>query len=168
MAHLPTALNGDDAPANEFEPIEPGSYNAQITASNGKAKDGGLYVVGLQFQVLDGPMENRTFWMNFNFLNPKSAMNQEIAQKQLKQIAKACGVSVFEQTEDLHGRPLNITVKINEHNGYRSNQMSSVREYQQPGANGSVKPAPSKPAGNKAPAKAAAGAGGASRPWGPK
>ena len=162
MAALPQQLNGDEAPENDFEAIDAGSYNAEIIASNGKQKDNGLFVIGLQFKVGDGPKVGRTFWLNFNFLNPKSAVNAEIAQKQLKQIAKAVGVSVFENTEDLHGRAMNITIKRREYNGNFSNEMSSVRPYQNAGGKPAANTA-SKPSSG---AKQGANAGGAARPWG--
>lgn len=163
MAALPQGLNGDEAPENEFEPIDAGAYNAEIIGSNGKSKDSGAYTVGLQFKVIDGPKDGRTFWLNFNFLNPKSAINQEIAQKQLKQIAKAIGVSTFENTEDLHGRAMNITVK-KKTGDYEGNEMSSVRPYQNAGA----KPPARQPAsgGAKQGAPAGANGGGGNRPWG--
>lgn len=165
MAALPQELNGDEAPENEFEAIDAGAYNAEIIGSNGKSKDNGLYVVGLQFKVGEGPKEGRTFWLNFNFLNPKSAINQEIAQKQLKQIAKAIGVSTFENTEDLHGRAMNITVKKREYNGNFSNEMSSVRPYTNGGGKPATKTA-SKSSSTGGGSKQAANAGGGNRPWG--
>lgn len=167
MAALPDQLNGDDAPENDFEPIDAGAYNTQIIASNGRQKDNGVYTVGLQFKVIDGPKEGRSFWLNFNFLNPKSAINQEIAQKQLKQIAKACGVSTFGNTEDLHDKPMNITVK-RKTGDFEGNEMSSVRPYQNGGGARSASTQSKSAGGNAGGGKAAAGAngGGGNRPWG--
>jgi len=162
-------IDGNEAPDDTFAPIEGGSYNAHIIGSNGKQKDTGLFVIGLQFKVLDGPKANRTFWLNFNYIHPNSAQAQEIAQKQIKQIAKACGVGVFSDTESLHERPMNITVKVQEYQGRENNQFSSVRPI---GASG-ARPAASggqgggrSQSGAQTQQRAPAGAGGGSRPWG--
>lgn len=164
MPALPQEMNGDDAPENDFEPIDSGSYNATIIGSNGKKKDSGHYVVGLQFKVDDGPKTGRTFWLNFNFINPNSAVNQDISQKQLRQIAKAIGISAFDETEALHGRAMNITVKRKEDPGYSPrNEMSSVRPYANPTPGGARPAATNKPAATSKPAPAGAGGGG--RPW---
>lgn len=165
MAALPEQLNGDDAPENDFEAIDAGTYSAEIIGSNGTKKDDGRFVIGLQFKVGEGAKEGRTFWLNFNFLNPKSAINAEISQKQLKQIAKAVGVSVFENTEDLHGRAMTITVKKREYNGNFSNEMSSVKPYQNAGSKPAGSSAPKSSNGAKQGANAGAG-GGSNRPWG--
>lgn len=174
MADLPDeGLNGDDA-VERKNWIDAGTYNVQIINSNRKDKDNGLVQLAFQFQVLDGPHEKETFWLNFNYVNPNSQQNQDISRDQLALITKVCGAGFFKKTEDLHEKPFCISVKVKEDGGYTNNTMTSAREFQNGGV--SAKPAPKsteKGPAAKAPAKAAAGAspgtkGPGGKPWNSK
>lgn len=176
MVALPQGgLDGNDAKPSEFAPIEAGTYNVQIINSKGGEEKEGRYRIGLQLQVVDGEEENRTFWLNFNYINPNSQENQEISQEQLRRIAKACNVGMFGKTEDLHNIPFTITVKVNDKNPqYVSNEMTSCKPLGEPApskaaaakAKTAAKPAAKEPAGKAAPKeKASAGAAKGDKPW---
>lgn len=173
MAALPQGeeLDGSVAPPNDFDPIETGNYNVVMKTSNGGPKEDGRYVVGMQFQVIDGPSENRTFWLNFNFTNPKSQMNQDISRKQITQIANAAGIGIFADTDALLAIPINMSVKLKADPGYAPrNEMTTVKPY-----DASVAAAPparpaARAAAPAAPARAGAPAhaGAPARAWAPK
>lgn len=150
MAELNEELDGDEA-VERSNFIAGGSYNVQAINSNRKDKETGLVQLGFQFQVLDGERENQTFWLSFNFKNPKSQQNEDISRDQLKQIAKACGVGIFKTTEELHHKPFNMSVKVVEKDGYTNNSMTGCRPFKNPGE----EPAPKSATKPKTEAKAA-------------
>jgi hypothetical protein len=165
MAKLPgQGLDGNEAEERQSF-IDPGTYNVEIINSNGKENEkSGVYRIGLQLQVLDGPKAKSTFWLSFNYLHPGSAQAQDISQNQLRLIAKACGVGLFEDTESLHNKPFSVSVKTSESNGYTNNDMTSAREYATPGGSGAKgATASSSKTSSSAPAKAADKGGG--KPW---
>lgn len=173
MAELPDDedLNGEDATERSSH-IDAGSYNVQVINSNrSDDEDSGIIAFNLQFQVLDGAKEKQTFWLRFNYRNPGSAQNQDIARDQLRQIAKAAGIGLFKDTEALHDQPFNITVnaKTSEKNGntYVNNNMTGAKPYQNggpaPKAQTQAKPSTSKPKEPAEPKGDAAKGGGA--PW---
>lgn len=109
-----TDLNFD---ANTVEPdegmdaIPAGWYNALIDESDmvpTKAGDGAY--LKLRFNVVDGPYANRKVYTNLNLHNPNDQTVQ-IARRQLSAICHATGVLVVQQTEQLHGIPIQIKVK---------------------------------------------------------
>ena len=161
MAKLPgQGLDGNEAEERQSF-IDPGTYNVEIINSNGKQNEkSGVYRIGLQLQVLDGPKAKSTFWLSFNYLHPGSTQAQDISQNQLRLIAKACGVGLFEDTESLHSKPFNVSVKVSESNGYTNNDMTSAREYVSPGGSGAKGATSSTPG---APSKTVEKAGG--KPW---
>jgi len=162
MAKLPgQALDGNEA-EERASFIEAGTYNVEVINSNGKTSDKGIHRIGLQLQVLDGPKQKATFWLGFNYIHPGSAQAQEISQNQMRLIAKACGVGLFEDTEDLHNKPFNISVKVSESGGYTNNDMTSARAYSTPGGSGAKGGTASTP---KTPGKAATPDKGAGKPW---
>lgn len=173
MAALPDGAQIDATvvPVDDFAPIEAGTYNVALKLSNGGPKDDGRHTIGLQFEVIDGPSEGRSFWLNFNFTNPKSQMNQDISRKQITQIANAAGLGVFADTDELLGIAINMSVKVNSKGGYNNNELGSVRPYDPAAVAASVARAPAARAavpGQRAPAAAGAPAGGPARAWAKK
>lgn len=151
MAELPEELDGDQAEERKNW-IDAGTYNVVVINSNLKEpNDKGVQQIGLQLQVIDGPKENATFWLSFNFVNPGSIQNQDISRNQLKLIAKCVGVGMFKNTEDLHDKPFTIGVTVKESGGYTNNNISNIKPYENGG--GEEKPEPKTTA--KTPNKAA-------------
>lgn len=92
--------------------LPPGKYIAHITKSEIKPTSAGTgTMLALTFVVLDGAHKGRNLWANLNIRNP-NATAQEIAEKQLSAICHATGVIQLQQTEQLHERPLVITVAV--------------------------------------------------------
>lgn len=100
------------APDTGFETIPAGWYKAQIDESEIKPTKGGdgAYL-SLRFVILEGQYHGRKVFVMLNIRNA-SAQAQEIAYKQLSAVCHAVGVLDCQDSAMLHGRPMNIKVKI--------------------------------------------------------
>lgn len=103
--------------SNDFEPIPAGVYDAEVTASDIVEKDSGAKVrLSLEITVTGPQFEGRKLWHGFNLKNP-SAMAQEIAQRELSDLCRACGLAaVPAESEEFHGIPIRIKVGMGKPN----------------------------------------------------
>ncbi len=76
-----------------------------------KSKDPSGWYISLQFKVVGGEHKDRVFFTNLNLKN-KNAQAVEIAQKELATICDACGVLQPEDSQDLHGIQMKLTIGI--------------------------------------------------------
>lgn len=111
MAIIPKQLfkEGDE---DEFLPE--GDYLAEIVKSENKAtKAGDGEYLSLQFKVLEGKHKDEIVYTNLNLVNPNDVA-VKIAKKTLAKICKAVNVDVLnlENSEQLHGKPMIITVTL--------------------------------------------------------
>ena len=95
-----------------FEPLPRGEYLAKIVESDVKAtaKGNGKYIK-LKFEIIQGEFKGRFVWTNLNIINPNQVA-VEIAQKELATLCRACGKSVIQDTQQLHGIPIKLKLKI--------------------------------------------------------
>lgn len=95
-----------------FDPIPAGEYLSQIIESEVKdtAKKTGKYIK-LKFAILKGEFKGRFIWTNLNIVNP-NPVAVEIAQKELATLCRACGKAVIQDTQELHGIPILMKIKI--------------------------------------------------------
>jgi len=113
MAQLGTAFDSkkhDDM--NDFDPIPAGEYLAHVSGSDvcdTKAKTGKY--IKLEFTVLQGKYKGRKIWTNLNIINP-NPVAVEIAQKELATLCRAIGKGVIQDTQELHGLPLLMKVRV--------------------------------------------------------
>lgn len=117
------------SPSESIEAIPAGWYNAQIDQSEMKpTKDGSGAYLELRFSVLDGQYANRKVFTRLNLRNG-NPVAQEIAYKQLSAICHATGVMQVQDSQQLHGRPLKIKVKVRAATGdyEASNEISSFK-----------------------------------------
>ncbi len=99
------------APNTDYEPIPAGKYLAVITASEIKpTKSGNGSFLELTFQVLDGQYKGRLLWARLNLDNP-NRQAVEISRGQLSAICRAVGVMKPNDSCELHGIPMVITVR---------------------------------------------------------
>ena len=115
MARLIQAANTGEnkEQLDDFTPIPAGKYVAQIKKSEfkaTKAKTG--HYLKLEFSIIDGEYKGRKLWENLNLDNP-NPVAVEIANKTLNTICQACNKSGVQDSEELHGIPILITVKVN-------------------------------------------------------
>lgn len=118
--------------ANKVEPVSrsvlpAGDYDAMIVASEWKPtkNQDGKYLE-LKIQVINGPHQNRLLWDRLNIIN-KSPEAVQIAKGALSAICRAVGVHNPKGSEELHNRPLKITLKVKD--GGQHGQSNEITAY---------------------------------------
>lgn len=100
-------------PSAPIELLQPGDYPAQIVQSEMKdtSKGDGGERLSLEFDIIDGPAKGRKLWAGLNLknANPKTV---EIAQRELSAICHAVGKLNVNDSEELHFKPMLVTVKV--------------------------------------------------------
>lgn len=105
MAGLGTSFDATqhDTEQRDFENLPIGDYELEVSASEVKAtKKGDGKGINLTYSVLaPQEYEGRKFfsWINIEHAN---AQAQEIGQKELASLCRACGLSGIDDTEQLH------------------------------------------------------------------
>ena len=111
MAHLSFDASGVE-PAGPFDLLPPGKYRAQIVQSEMQpTKQGDGQMLCLEFDVLDGPHQGRKLWERLNLVN-RNQQTVEIAQRQLSAICHAVDRIQVTDSEQLHFRPMMLTVAV--------------------------------------------------------
>ena len=111
------SLNGtfdatEVAPAVPLEVMPPGKYLAHLIESEmlpTKAGDGQL--LKLVWEVLEGPSARRKIFDQLNLVN-RNEQTVEIAQRTLSAICHAVGHVHVSDSEQLHFKPLIVTLKV--------------------------------------------------------
>jgi hypothetical protein len=100
------------APSEALEAIPAGWYNAQMTASEMKpTSDGTGAYLQAEFTVLSGDYAGRKLFDRINLQN-KNPVAVEIGYKTLSAICHAIGVIQVQDSQQLHGRPLQLKVSL--------------------------------------------------------
>jgi hypothetical protein len=100
------------APSEALEAIPAGWYNAQMTASGMKpTSDGTGAYLQAEFTVLSGDYAGRKLFDRINLQN-KNPVAVEIGYKTLSAICHAVGVIQVQDSQQLHGRPLQLKVSL--------------------------------------------------------
>jgi len=115
-------------PADDFSPIPPGEYRAEITESSiDPTKNGTGEMLKLTFRVLDGQYAGRLLWDRLNIRN-QNPIAQEIALRTLSSICHAVGRINVQDSAQLHGIPVFVKVAIKADAGYEpSNQIKAYK-----------------------------------------
>lgn len=100
------------APSEALEAIPAGWYNAQMTASEMKPTSNGTGAyLQAEFTVLSGDYAGRKLFDRINLQN-KNPVAVEIGYKTLSAICHAVGVIQVQDSQQLHGRPLQLKVSL--------------------------------------------------------
>ena len=100
------------APSEALEAIPAGWYTAQMTASEMKpTADGTGAYMQAEFTVLGGEYAGRKLFDRINLQN-KNPVAVEIGYKTLSAICHAVGVIQVQDSQQLHGRPLQLKVSL--------------------------------------------------------
>lgn len=112
MAFLGQVFNAADVqPSQPRGPIPAGTYIAQIVQSEMRdTRTGGQYL-SLELDIIDGEFRGRKLWDNLNLVN-SNAQAAEIAQRTLSAICHAIGQMTVQDSEQLHFKPMRVTVKV--------------------------------------------------------
>lgn len=141
------------------DPIPAGWYNVMIDESEAKpTKAEGGVRLSLRFTVLDGQYAGRKIFTGLNIRNA-NPVAQEIAYKQLSAICHAVGILQVQDSQQLHGKPLKVRVKVKPASGdyEASNDITAYKNINEQ-VSGAVAGAPAAgaPWGSAAPAAAPA------------
>ena len=99
-------------PAAPFELLPPGRYSVQIVQSEMRAtRAGNGQYLWLEMDVIEGPHQGRKIWDQLNLVNPNQ-QTVEIAQRALSAICHAVGQLQVSDSEQLHLRPLQVTLAV--------------------------------------------------------
>lgn len=97
---------------DERDALPAGEYIAAMVKSEKKdaRKQGNAYI-NCEFEVTDGEFSGRRFWTMLNLWNSNSEA-VEIAQRELNSICHATGKLRVNDTEELHGIPMRVKLKV--------------------------------------------------------
>lgn len=105
-------------PQDDFAPLPAGQYIAQVTESAvAPTKSGTGMMMKLTWTVLDGQFKGRKVFDRINVAN-QNPEAEKIGQRQLSAICHAAGVMKLQDTNQLHGKPCTITLKIRKDEQY--------------------------------------------------
>jgi hypothetical protein len=130
------------APQQSLSPIPAGTYVASIIESDVKTtkENTGQYIQAV-FQVLDGQFAGRKVFGRINVRN-QNAQAEQIGQAQLSALQHAVGVLRMDDTQQLHGRPVQIRVKVRKDDSGRYEDSNEITGYAAAPAGTTLPPAP--------------------------
>lgn len=172
MANLGGTFDASQVePSAPRELLPPGTYAAQIVKSDMIDTSTGGQMLKLELDILDGPAKGRKMWDNLNLVN-RNPTAVEIAQRTLSAICHAIGRLQVADSDELHFKPLVITVAVEpdsrdkhlDANDPARRYQNAVKGYAK--ASGTAAPAArSAPTQQAAPPPRPAAAPAASAPW---
>lgn len=148
-------LDGYDAnvhePMGDFTPLPKGEYRAIAVESEMKATKAGTgQYLQIEWQVVAGDYNERKLWSRLNLDNPNEKA-VEIAQRELSSICRAVGVMKPKNSEELHDKPLLLSVDVEERNDKPGEFSNRIKGYDAiEGKSGVKKPAKKPNGGAKA------------------
>ena len=124
------------AVSDDREALPIGDQLAQIFESelnDNKAGTGKIAKFG--WEIVSGPLQGRKLWTQEN-VSHSNAQAQEIGQRNLKRICEAAGVGPIRNTEELHFKPMTITIGIEKGDGQYAdkNNIKGYKFYGPPGS----------------------------------
>ena len=91
--------------------LEDGDYLCHIVESDEKISNAGNKYLNLKLQVLEGEYKNRYLWDIINLWHPKDNV-RDIANQTMAAICRATGVLKPQTSEELHFKPLKVSVLL--------------------------------------------------------
>ena len=120
MARFNSAFDASGVePAKPYELLPAGMYVAQIVESEMRVtKDGNGQFLWLMLDILEGPHRGRKLFDQLNLIN-SNPVTVDIGQRTLSAICHATGQIQVADSEELHLRPMTISISIKPpKNGY--------------------------------------------------
>jgi hypothetical protein len=160
------------APAAPLDLLPPGRYVAQIVNSEMRVtRTGSGQYLWLEMDVVEGPHQGRKLWDQLNLVNPNQ-QTVEIAQRTLSAICHAVGQLQVSDSEQLHFRPLQVTLAVEPDSRDKhlppqeQRKQNKVKGYAALGGAPPARSAPAAPApARPAPPPRPGAAGSATPPW---
>ena len=99
-------------PADTFEPLPAGNYPVEVVESTVDDTKNGLgRLLKLTLRVIGGDYEGRRVWGHIT-IRHQNEVAQRIGQQLLGALCNAAGAGPIEDTEDLHGIPVQARIAI--------------------------------------------------------
>lgn len=112
MAYLGQTFNVADHVPSSPDPVPAGWYTAKITDAKVKdTKAGTGNFLEVTFSIIGPSYEGRCVWGRFNLKNPNPQAEQ-IGQAQFMDMARAIGLEVVDDSDQLLGGELDIKVTV--------------------------------------------------------
>lgn len=135
----------DHDPMGTFTVVPAGDYLALIKNSEKKpTKAGTGKLIALEFQILEGEHKGAVVFSRLNLWNPNPKA-VSFAKRELGDICRAVGVLQPRSTEELHNKPLVITVEVEERSDKPGSYSNNIKGYK-PVSGGAVGVAEGRPA----------------------
>jgi hypothetical protein len=118
----------------DFSPLPAGQYLAMAVASDWEAtKNGRGEFLKFTFEIIDGPHRGRSLFARLNLKND-NATAVRIAQSELSSICRAVGVLRPKNSEELHGKPIVLSVELEERKDKPGSYSNRIKGYASPSA----------------------------------
>jgi hypothetical protein len=167
MARLDETFVAEDHP-DEFELLPAGVYLLQVTESEiADNKAGTGKILKITLEIVEGEFAGRFLWERLNIRHP-TPQAQAIALKQLAKLANAVGVPNFDDTEELHYKPVIARVGIRKDKSGEYRDQNVIQGYEAVGTPSAVANAPAQSEAPKAqpePQQQASTPTGGGAPW---
>ena len=135
-------------PNAPIELLPPGDYLAQIVQSEMRpTKNGSGQFLWLEMDILEEQYSGRKLWDRLNLVNPNQQA-AEIAHRTLSAICHATGKMQVTDSEQLHTKPMLVTVKVKpagkDSSGIDRDAQNEIKGYKAPGATSTARTAPAR------------------------
>lgn len=108
--------------------FQPGEYLVEIVSEqeNQPLKNGRGTALVLEYKVLEGNYSGQLMrdWLNVGHIDQTT---REIAQRRIKAICEAVGLSTITDTRQMFNRPFYVVVSLSEFNGRQRNSIDDYR-----------------------------------------
>ena len=112
MANLGGSYEAGNETMGDRDALPAGEYVAAMVKSDKKGpNDKGNSYINCEFEVQEGEAQGRRFWTMLNLWN-SNTQAVEIAQRELNSIMHACGKLRVDDTDELHGIPMRVSIKV--------------------------------------------------------
>lgn len=164
---LGSDFDASSMPERSFTPVPVGDYVAFISSSEMMPTKAGGECLKLTYTIAEGEHQGRLIFDRLNLVNanPKAV---EIAKRGLAEILRAVGLTIAEDSSELHDKPLIIKVGIEPGNDQYPNPSNKITKVSAIGGTKSTPPAPAKTAAAATPTIAVNGAAKKPMPWAKK
>lgn len=130
MAFLGQTYQVKDIPEQDsFEPIPAGWYNARITEAEVKStKAGNGSYIKIRYDIIGPSHQGRVIYGNINLSNPNQQAEQ-IGIQQLGSLARAIGLEVISDSDQLINRDVQIKLSIKKDTSGQYNDSNDVKGF---------------------------------------
>ena len=126
-------LNTDNIPvADRYGPVPEGDYRMIVEATDIKQNKAGngSYLEAI-LVVIEGEYKGRKVWSRMTITHDTSEKAVAFGKRMVGDLSLACGKRSIQDTQELHGIPIKVALKISKQAGY--DPSNEVRKFHIPG-----------------------------------